>query len=176
MTIQRETNIPLSIVVATSKNHASGRDGDLPWRLSDDLKWFKKVTSGKPVIMGRKTFDSLGKALPNRDNIVITRNSSFKAQNVTVATNLEDAIRIAEAFSLAHDTNEICIIGGGEIYRQAIEVANTIYITKVDCLVEDADTFFPAIDMSNWQECLVQSISKNEKNDHDAVVMKLMRR
>jgi dihydrofolate reductase len=172
---ERQTNIPLAIVVAMASNRAIGKDGDLPWRLSDDLKWFKQVTLGKPVIMGRKTFQSIGKALPGRDNIVITRNAAFSAENITVARDLEDAISIAEAFAIAREVSEICIIGGGQIYEQVLPLAATLYLTQVAAEVADADAFFPALTMENWSVEEKARISLNDKNDHDAVISVLSR-
>ncbi len=169
--IKRQTNIRLALVVAMANNNAIGKDGTLPWRLSDDLKWFKKVTTGKPIIMGRKTFDSLGKALPNRDNIVITRNRSFTAPDVTVASDLEDAIAIAEAFAVARNVQEICIIGGGEIYAQSLAIANHLYITAVDIEIKDADAYFPKINTSDWDVEKLADITRDSKNDHDADIL-----
>ena len=132
----------ITIVVAVSSNGIIGRDGDMPWRLSTDLKRFKALTLGKPVIMGRKTFQSIGRALPGRPNIVISRDT---------------AIARAGALADAAGGNEICVIGGGEIYRQAIGVADVLHVTHVDAEVE-GDTRFPAIDPVVWlrgeEECV----------------------
>lgn len=173
--IERQTNIPLAIVVAMAKNRCIGRDSGLPWRLSDDLKWFKKVTLGKPVIMGRVTFDSIGKALPGRDNIVITGKNDFAAPQVTVARDLEDAIAIGEAFAIARQAEEICIIGGGRVYEEALPLVRKIYLTEVECEVA-GDTFFPPLDEADWTREAAGSIAKNDRNDHDAVISVLTRR
>ena len=167
--IERKTNIPLSIVVAMSSNNCIGVNGELPWRLSEDLKWFKKVTSGKPIIMGRKTFVSIGKALPHRDNIVLTTSTDFQAKDVTVANSLEDAISIGEAFALAREANEICIIGGGEIYAATLPYVSRIYLTRVEAEI-NGDTFFPVLDESNWSTEHVRSIEPDEKNQYAASV------
>ncbi len=167
MTIERQTNIPLTIVVAMAKNHIIGRDGALPWRLSDDLKWFKQVTFGKPVIMGRKTYQSIGKPLPGRDNIVISRCDDFQAPGVTVAATLEDAISIAEAFAISREVGEICVIGGGMIYEEALPLVNKIYLTEIDAEIK-GDTTFPALAATEWSRDAAGQISKGEKNDHDA--------
>ncbi|MGV6801623.1 MAG: dihydrofolate reductase [bacterium] len=169
MTLIRETNITLSIVVAMSENNCIGRDGGLPWRLSDDLKWFKKVTLGKPIIMGRVTFDSIGKALPGRDNIVVTRNTDFQATEVTVANDIEDAIAIGEAFALARHSNEICIIGGGKIYQETLPLVSKLYLTKVATTIE-GDTFFPNLVEEEWPCEVVSRIAPNEKNDFAAEI------
>ncbi|MCI5045813.1 MAG: dihydrofolate reductase [Aquisalinus sp.] len=172
--IERQTNLPIALVVAAARNNTIGKDGNLPWRLSDDLKWFKEVTSGKPVIMGRKTFDSIGKPLPNRDNIVITRNSSFTHEDVTVATSLEDAIAIAEAFALAREAEEICIIGGGTLYSDALALAAKIYLTRIDAEL-NGDTFFPTLNDDDWETEEISRILKNDKNNHNAHILILTR-
>lgn len=136
----------ISLVVAAAENNAIGKDNQLLWHLPNDLKFFKNTTWGMPVIMGRKTFESVNKPLPGRFNIVITRQTDWKADGVIVAADLKDAI------AKAAETNckEVFVIGGGEIYKQAMDIANTIYITRVHAVIEDADTFFPVIDESKW--------------------------
>ncbi len=139
-----QTKPQISIIVAVGKNNrAIGKAGALLWRIGDDLKRFKTLTTGHPIIMGRKTFDSIGKPLPNRTNIVITRNSNFKPDGVVVAKSLEEAIRLAQ--TLAHGNNknqEIFIIGGGEIYQQALPLCEKLFLTEVESEVE-GDVFFP---------------------------------
>ncbi|UCD76754.1 MAG: dihydrofolate reductase [Phycisphaerales bacterium] len=136
--------MPLSIIVAMSENHVIGLHGDMPWRLPDDLKRFKALTTGHAVIMGRKTFDSIGRPLPNRTNIVITRDTRRAIEGVTVVHSLDEALRYAVG------NEEIFIIGGGEIYRQALALADRIYVTLVHAAV-DGDTFFPAFDDRVWR-------------------------
>ncbi len=147
----------------------------MPWHMSDDLKWFKKNTIGKPIVMGRKTFQSIGRALPDRDNIVVTRQSDFCHQGVTVASDLEDAIAIAEAFALHRKVQEICIIGGGEIYKQALPFASRIYLTEIDAIIE-GDVFFPTLNENEWQREAKGIISKNNKNDYNARLSILTRK
>ncbi len=147
----------------------------MPWHMSDDLKWFKKNTIGKPIVMGRKTFQSIGRALPDRDNIVVTRQSDFCHQGVTVASDLEDAIAIAEAFALHRKVQEICIIGGGEIYKQALPFASRIYLTEIDATIE-GDVFFPTLNENEWQREAKGIISKNNKNDYNARLSILTRK
>jgi dihydrofolate reductase len=175
MDFTRQTNIPLALVVAMSKNNVIGKGGTMPWHMSDDLKWFKKNTLGKPVIMGRKTFQSIGRPLPDRDNIVITRQSDFYHEDITVAGDLEDAIAIAEAFALHRGVQEICIIGGGEIYRQSLPFASRVYLTEIDADIE-GDVFFPALTEEEWQREAKGNISKNDKNDYDAKLSILTRK
>lgn len=130
----------ISIIVAVAHDGAIGRQGDLLFHISDDLRRFKTITMGHPIIMGRKTFESFPKgALPGRRNIVITRQADYTAPNIEVADSLDQAI------DMASDAEEAFVIGGGEIYRQAIDRASRLYLTEIDAQVADADTFFPAI-------------------------------
>ena len=143
----------LSLIVATAKNNAIGRNNELPWHLPQDLKYFKSVTLGKPVIMGRKTFESIGKPLPGRTNIVVTRQKNWSVAGVLVAKSVEEALEIAQQFrgeqsSLAE---EVMVIGGAEIYRHALPLADRVYLTKIDIEVEGADAFFPQLPASKWQ-------------------------
>ena len=137
----------LSIIVAVAKNGVIGANNQLLWHISDDLKRFKAITSGSPIIMGRKTFESLGRPLPNRHNVVITRNDQYPLlEGVTRANSLLDAIEKA-----GDNDKEVFIIGGGEIYRQAVDIVERMYITEVDQAPE-GDTFFPEIDKTKWTE------------------------
>ena len=152
----------VSLMVAYSKNRVIGKDNRLLWRLSDDLKNFKRVTSGHHIIMGRKTYESIGRALPNRTNVVITRNKNFQAPGCVVVHSLEAAI------DLARDNGETqaIITGGGEIYQQALSIVDKMYITEVDCEI-DGDAYFPEIDTSHWKlvdEVHWQQDDKNEFN------------
>ena len=138
----------ISLIAAVSKNNVIGDKNDLPWHLPEDLKRFKELTAGKTVIMGRKTFDSiftrLGKALPNRTNVVITRHADLKLpEGVVIQSSLEDALR-------SWGGSDIFVIGGGEIFRQTIDLADTLYITHVGKEVE-GDTKFPNIDPKKWR-------------------------
>lgn len=135
----------ISIIVAVAKNGVIGGENNLLWHISDDLKRFKAITSGHGVIMGRKTFESLGRALPNRRNVVISRNSDYLAQGAEVVGSLEDAIKLFES------NDETFVIGGGQIYKQSMEIADKIYITEVDKEFQ-GDTHFPEIDKSVWCE------------------------
>lgn len=134
----------ISIIAAVgSNNRTIGKTGALLWRISDDLKRFKWLTTGHPIIMGRKTFDSIGKALPDRANIVVTRNPDFKAEGVVVARSLEEAIRLAQTLAHANNKNrEIFIVGGGEIYQQALPLCEKLLLTEVESDAE-GDVFFP---------------------------------
>ena len=134
-----------NIIVAVADNYAIGKNNDLLWHISEDMKFFRRTTLGSPVIMGRKTFESIGRALPGRVNIVISRGFST-GEEVEVAGSLEEAFAIAESTNL-----EKCfVMGGGQIYNLALEQADRLIITHVHTVIEDADTFFPAIDPSVW--------------------------
>lgn len=173
--IDRQTNIRLAIVVAMARNYVIGKDDGLPWQLPDDLKWFRQVTMGKPIIMGRVTFESIGKALPGRDNIVITRNSDFQVENVTVAGDMEDAIAIAEAFAIAREVNEIAIIGGAQIYKEALPNVSRIYLTEIDADIE-GDTHFPEFSMDDWDRSVAQEITSDDRNQYAARMLTLDRK
>ena len=135
-----------NIIVAIADNNAIGKDNELLWHISEDLKFFKRQTLGWPVIMGRKTFESIGRALPGRVNIVISRGFST-GEEVAVAGSLEEAFKIAESTNL-----EKCfVMGGGQIYSQALQKADRLVVTHVHTVIEDADTFFPQIDPEIWK-------------------------
>lgn len=154
-----------TIVVAVSRNGIIGRDGDMPWRLSSDLKRFKAMTLGKPVVMGRKTFQSIGKPLPGRPNVIITRDENFAPEGVTVAHSLDAAIDLASRLAVESGSDELCILGGGEIYRQAIALADKLLITHVEADVE-GDTSFPTIDPALWSIESELAVPAGEKDTY----------
>ena len=135
----------LSLIVAASRNGVIGAGGKLPWRLPADLKRFKEITLGHPILMGRKTFESIGKPLPGRANIVITRQKGFQACGATVAHSLEEALQICEG------RDEVFVIGGAEIYKEALPLANRIYLTRIEQDFEGDTTLFE-IDPKLWKE------------------------
>ena len=137
----------ISIIVAVSENGIIGKDNQLLWRLPDDLKRFKQLTLGHPMIMGRKTFESIGKPLPGRTSIVITRQKNYQPDGVVIADSLENALELAKTL----ETSEAFIIGGGEIYRQAQEIADKLYVTEVHTTI-DGDTSFEILDPVAWKE------------------------
>ena len=149
----------ISIIVAMDKKGVIGRNNALPWHLSDDLKNFKKLTMGKPIIMGRKTHDSIGKPLPGRKNIIITRNKNYTAQGCQVYHTLD------EALSLCADEEEVIIIGGRDIYELALPHAHRIYLTEVHADVE-GDVYFPDIDRVEWDEIERIPFEADDKNDY----------
>lgn len=151
----------LTIIAAVAKNNALGKNNDLIWHLPADLKRFKKVTLGHHIIMGRKTFESLGKPLPNRTTIIISRNKSFSAEGCIVVSSLEEAIIHAR-----EDENPY-ILGGGEIYKQALAYADYLDLTLVHQNFEDADTFFPEIDKTKWLEVEREDFKADDKHAYD---------
>lgn len=155
----------VTIVVAVSSNRVIGRDGGLPWRLPTDLKRFKALTFGKPVIMGRKTWASIGKPLPGRPNIVISRDPDFRAEGATAVRSLEEAVTLARQQARALGVDEVCIIGGGEIYRQAIGDADILHVTEVAAEV-DGDTRFPPVDPAIFEKVVDEPLPQGEKDSH----------
>ncbi|HET7560903.1 MAG TPA: dihydrofolate reductase [Rhodanobacteraceae bacterium] len=135
----------ISLIAALDRNRAIGRDGAMPWHLPDDLKRFKRLTLGKPVLMGRKTALAIGRALPGRPNLVLTRGDTAPFDGQDVVHSLDVAIRRA-------GNTELCVIGGGEVYRLTLPRATRLHLTQIDTATPDADTFFPAFDPADWRE------------------------
>lgn len=158
----------ISLVVAADEKNGIGKNNQLPWHLPADLKHFKTLTTGHPIIMGRKTFESIGKALPNRRNIVISRQSTYLAEGVEVVSSLPDA------FYLCKDDNEAFVIGGAQIFEQALPLASILYLTVIHHQF-DADTFFPKIDMANWIKAESSSHEPDEKNIYSYSFIKYIR-
>lgn len=137
----------ISLIAAYDNNCAIGRDNDLPWRLPDDLKRFKALTLGKPILMGRKTAESLGRALPGRMNLVLTRSGRIPFEGMQAVASVDEALAVA----LDGDAAELCVIGGAEIYALTLPLADRLYLTHVDTVVAEADAFFPEFDASRWK-------------------------
>lgn len=146
-----ETRVPVAIIAAISRDGVIGVDNRLPWYLPEDLKFFKSMTRGKPLVMGRRTFDSIGRPLPGRLNIVVTRDSGFRPEGVRVCLDLEPALRLADRQATIDAAEEIMVMGGAQIYAQALPLASRLYLTEVDVDVE-GDAFFPQVDEAEWQE------------------------
>jgi len=146
-----ETLIPVAMIAALSRNRVIGVENQLPWYLPEDLRFFKRMTQAKPLVMGRKTFASIGRALPGRLNIVVTRNRDFTHEGVRVCHDLESALRLADHQATIDGVEEIMVMGGAEIYAQALPYTSRVYLTEVDIEVE-GDAHFPALDMTEWQE------------------------
>ncbi|MDB4059808.1 dihydrofolate reductase [Gammaproteobacteria bacterium] len=156
----------ISHVVAMSNNQVIGVNNDLPWNLKDDLAHFKEYTTGKTIVMGRKTFESIGRALPNRVNYVISSTLS-EIEGVSIFKTLDDAMEAAKAHNIENNiSNEIAIIGGGYLFRDSINTFNKLVLTKVDCSIE-GDVFYPDVDFSNWKLVSSESFLKNEDNEYN---------
>ncbi len=151
----------ISLLVAVSENNVIGVNNQLPWHLPADLQYFKQLTLEHTIIMGRKTFDSIGKPLPKRENIVITRNNSFKVDGVIAFQTIEDAL------AYCNNKDEVFIIGGDEIFKQFVNRADFIYRTKVHTYIEDGDAFFDEINLNEWELVKSEKHTKDEKNPFD---------
>lgn len=149
----------ISLIAAMARNRVIGHAGKIPWKLPADMKYFHLMTMRKPVIMGRKTFESIGHALPGRLNIIMTRDPLSHVQECRMATSREDALAIAG------DTKEVMVIGGEGIYKEFLPLANRIYLTVIDTEME-GDAFFPEIDMTGWQEVEKKEYKPDEKNPY----------
>ena len=152
----------IALIVAAARNRAIGLNNKMPWHLPEDLKYFKRVTMGKPVIMGRNTFESIGKPLTGRPNIVISRNADYKAEGITLVHSLDEALQAA-ATLLPKGIDEVMVIGGAQIYAQALAKADRLYLTEVDAEPE-ADAFFPEVNRSQWREVARVKHQACEKN------------
>ncbi len=150
----------ISSIVAIGKNNVIGKDNQIPWYLPEDLKWFKRQTLGHAVIMGRKCFESIGRPLPKRSNIIITRDVFYLAQGCEIVHSLSEGI----AKAASEGETEAFIIGGGEIYTQSMALVDKIYLTEVEIDVE-GDVFFPMLNLSEWQLVLEEKHIKDEKNE-----------
>jgi dihydrofolate reductase len=151
----------ISLVVAAGSNNVIGKDNHLLWCLPNDMRYFKNVTWGMPVVMGRKTFESLGKPLKGRKNIVITRQSGWSAEGTIPVKSLDDAQFLVKNM----DVKEMMVIGGGEIYKMAFDKAKRIYLTRVD-MEEEGDTYFPPIDTNHWKMVSKKDNAVDEKNNY----------
>lgn len=151
MAAQKQPEVPVALIVARGDNGVIGREGGLPWHLSGDLKFFKAQTLGKPVVMGRKTFQSIGRPLPGRPNLVVTRDPQFRAEGVEIFPDVAAALARAQALAAQGGAEEIMVIGGGQIYELMLPLARRVYLTEVHASPE-GDTRFPALDAAEWKE------------------------
>lgn len=158
----------VSIVVAADERNAIGLGGGLPWHLPEDLRRFKALTLGKPIVMGRRTWESIGRPLPGRNNIVVTRRPDFTAAGATVVASLDEALEAAAG------APEVCVIGGAELYRLALPLADVLHLTRVHAVVE-ADTFFPEIDTARWREVARDDRPADERHAHAFSFIELRR-
>lgn len=153
----------ISIIAAVAENGVIGKNNQLPWKLSSDLKRFRQYTQGKAVIMGKKTFESIGQPLKDRINIILTTDQSFKPEKTLTFSNLGDALN----FAADHQLEEVFIIGGAHLYQQTIDIADRIYLTRVHAEV-DGDAFFPDLDMDEWDIVEEEFVPKDQKNQYDS--------
>lgn len=153
----------VSLVVAVAENGVIGSEGDMPWRLSTDLKRFKALTLGKPIIMGRKTFESIGKPLPGRTSIVVTREPDWQHPGAVPVSSIEAALDVARELAEAQNLEEVCIIGGGQIYTQTLALVDRLYVTQVHTN-PDGDTVFPTIDPTVWHVVFEEIIPAGESD------------
>ncbi len=154
-----------ALIVAMAQNRVIGRNNKLPWYLPNDLKYFKQVTMGKPIIMGRLTFESIGKPLPGRVNIVVTRNSEWQAEGVRVSHSLDEACELAASIAQIDGQHEVMVIGGDQIYQAALPMVDRLYLTEVHAEV-DGDAYFPEFDRESWQEVVREDFEASEPNPY----------
>lgn len=165
----------VSLIVAMSENRVIGRQNQMPWHLPDELKYFKRVTMGKPVLMGRNTFESIGKPLPGRDNIIITRNADYEADGISVVTSVEDALDLADSLSGNDPIAEAMVIGGAQIFAATLPIADRLYLTEVHAII-DGDVFFPEFPRERWRVVARDEHAADAKNPYAYSVLVLERR
>jgi dihydrofolate reductase len=156
------TQPAISMIVARSRNHVIGRDNQMPWKISADLQFFKRVTMGHPVIMGRKTWESIGRPLPGRRNIVVSRNPDYSPAGAELTGSLD------EALASLTDSPRVFVIGGEQLFKQAFDKADRLYVTEIDIEVDDGDTFFEIPNASEWKE--IERVPGSENNINFAFV------
>lgn len=154
----------IAMIAAVARNGVIGRDGGIPWRIPSDMAFFKKTTMGKPIVMGRKQYESVGRALPGRVNIVVTRQKGYQPEGVLVFSDLRAALDHARTIADADGAGEVMVIGGGEIYAQALPQAERLYLTEVDA-APDGDTRFPSIDAEIWERVAAPAVTPSERDE-----------
>jgi dihydrofolate reductase len=173
--VNSKDRVRICLVVAAAENSVIGRGGGLPWRIPSDLKTFRRLTLGKPIIMGRKTFQSIGKPLDQRDNLVVTRDPAFHAPGIIVAGSLEAALDKARALAAAKGHDEIMVIGGAELYRQALPLVDRIYLTRVHAEPQ-GDALFPPLSAGEWREVSREPLPRDARDEHACTLVILERR
>lgn len=168
-------SVPVAMIAAVGENGVIGADGAIPWRLPSDFAHFKRTTLGKPLIMGRKTFESIGKPLPGRTNIVVTRQTGYQPDGVLVVQSLAEALRQGQAIAAADGVQEVMIGGGGEIYREAMSLAQRLYVTHV-AVAPPGDARFPTIDPKQWEVEAALEVLRTERDSADFSVKVYRRR
>mgnify|MGYP001441051500 CR=1 FL=1 len=170
MSFDHASEPEIALIVAAAENGVIGRGGVMPWRIPSDLNNFRRLTMAKPVIMGRKTYRSIGKPLPGRDNIVVTRDPAFRPDGVLVSINLEGALDVARHLAARRGGGEIMVIGGAEIYRQALPLADRVYLTVVHAN-PDGDAVFPPLDPLIWRIVRQAPIAPDPADEHPCTLM-----
>ena len=165
----------ISLIVAVAENGVIGAGGGLPWRLSSDLKTFRRLTLGKPIIMGRRTFQSIGKPLDGRDNIVVTRDPFFEAAGVSVVASVSEAITLARVLATTRGAEEIMIIGGADLYAATLTLADRVYLTRVHAK-PDGDRHFPELNDKDWTETAREALPKTERDQFAATLITFERK
>ncbi len=160
----------ISLIVAVAENGIIGREGGLPWHMSSDLKTFRRLTMGKPIVMGRRTFQSIGKPLDGRDNIVVTRDPHFDVPGVSACPTVEEALTLARVLATTRGADEIMIIGGAKLYEATLPLADRIYYTIVHAR-PDGDRSFGPIDPDRWQETSREALPKGARDDYAATLV-----
>ncbi|HUJ37187.1 MAG TPA: dihydrofolate reductase [Hyphomicrobium sp.] len=160
----------ITLVVAVADNGVIGRNGGLPWRLSSDLKAFRRLTMGKPLIMGRRTFQSLKRPLDGRDNIVVSRDANFRHDGAVVMPSFPAALAEGERCALSRGVDEVMVIGGADIFAEALPLAGRIYKTEVHGSPE-GDTLMPDVDWARWREVFREKLPRAERDDYDATLI-----
>jgi len=158
--------IRLAVIVAAAENGVIGRNNALPWHLPEDLRYFKQRTLGKPIVMGRKTYESIGRPLPGRTNIVITRNPGFAAEGIKVVPSLDEALQLADDIAQIDGVDELVVIGGAEIYREAMPRADRLYLTEVHAVIQ-GDAVLPEVDWARWREVGRERHAAEAPNPYD---------
>ncbi|MFT5710717.1 MAG: dihydrofolate reductase [Halioglobus sp.] len=156
----------LSVIVAVAENGVVGKNNALPWQIPADLQYFKRTTLGKPIVMGRKTFESIGRPLPGRTNIVISSNPAYAAEGVSVVSSLSDALALARKVALIDGSDELMVIGGAAIYESAVPLADRLYVTEIHASVA-GDAYLSPLDWDNWVECSREWHAAIEPNTYD---------
>ena len=164
----------LALICAVAENRTIGRNNSLPWHLSEDLKYFKRITMGNSIIMGRKTWESIGRALPGRTNIVITSNTDYEAEGVKVVGSLEAALKLVESISIIDGSEEAFVIGGAALYKEALPYAQRFYLTRVHADVK-GDTFLAEFNEEEWNEVSREEFQKSETNPYNYSICVLER-
>ncbi|MFN3232877.1 MAG: dihydrofolate reductase [Alphaproteobacteria bacterium] len=160
----------IALIVAMAQNRVIGQNGKMPWHISDEAKYFKATTMGKPLVMGRKTWESIGRPLPGRANIVVSRNAEYQAPGATVVSTVSEALRLAETMAEVTDAEEVMVMGGAELYERTLPLADRIYLTKIH-RDYDGETVFPELNHGTWHE-----VSREERDGDPAYSLIVLER